>query len=182
MTVSIQVNAASSDAGTDIMACGLASATTLMGDWTLYDWIRESEYSVAESSLLFQGLDELWYLHYSVDDDAGSWADKFHFASATTLSDVTGYTHIPALDITAPDGHQAAEILQSPYNSDVYLMPWVDPYPSGWSQVRFDYGLEFTGAGQTLSYISSHSAVTTPYTATTWIRTPINVAINLLVT
>jgi hypothetical protein len=173
MTVSIEVDSAFSDSGFDEMAVGLASATTLMGSWTLYDWIRETENDAVESSTTFKGPDDLWYLHYSADDDGGSFADKFKFASATTLSDVSGYTNIPALDLTAPNGHQAAEILQSPYNSDIFLMPWIDPYPSGWSEIRFDYGLTFSGGF--LEYTTSHSAVTIPHTATTWSRSSLNV-------
>jgi len=162
MLVSIEVDGAYTVSTNDDMAIGLASATTLMGPWTLYDWIRATEHDAAESSSVFQGPDGLWYLQATIDDDGGPYADELQFYSSATLSDVNGYTVIPHMQKSGA----ASEVYPHPHIENLWMYLSIYNYDFS-PELRADWAITFSGAGPIICY-TGHSAMTvTSYTSTT---------------
>jgi len=158
--VSLEVDAAYSDSASNTPAIGMATATTLMGEWNLIDWYRVTEGGDAESPQMFLGEDNNWYLAWTYGPGGGNgFITKF--ASAATLADTTGFVEIPAMSGMSP----ATEIIPSPYVDNYWLTTTIDPYVY-WSKMVCSNALTFTGGTPDISY-TEHTAMTIGYSSTT---------------
>lgn len=164
MVLSGSSDSFSGGGGSNIEVIGISTATTLMGTWTLVDWVRASEtidgshYGNGESPNILYGTDGRYYMAWSAKN-GGVWTDDTAWCSASTLS-INGrdWTYIPAMTALNP----ACEIVKSPYKDNFWILTPIQDYTTGDMQAMS--GVTFTGAGNVFCY-TSHTSMDIGYSA-----------------
>ena len=173
MFMAIQVDASYSQNGSiNAGAIGIASSTTLMSGWSLYDWIPASETGDnSESPFVVTSPIDEYYLFYSFDSSGVGgpdvWADHIGVMSANTLSDGSDWV---SMNETYSATGVASDFVKSRYDDNLWIMGYVAAGDyTNWGRLTFDRGVTFTGINYELAY-TGHSACTIPYTSETRIR------------